>query len=98
MITARGGTDLIPAYGVGSLARHLEQGAVEIKIPAASGLRRDIDVQEDLTVNDFLGPCTRAFIEEHLASELAGELQSGHDRLRAIPSHADTRDRRSGAQ
>jgi len=43
LTTARGGIDLVPSYGVDSLARHREAGAVEVGAPAWSGLRRDVD-------------------------------------------------------
>ena len=39
---------LVPRYGVGSLARHVAAGAVPIELPADSGLRRDVDLADDL--------------------------------------------------
>jgi 2-phospho-L-lactate guanylyltransferase len=39
---------LVPQYGVGSLARHVAAGAVPIELPADSGLRRDVDLADDL--------------------------------------------------
>ncbi len=39
---------LVPRYGPGSLARHLAGGAVRIELPAHSGLRRDVDLADDL--------------------------------------------------
>jgi 2-phospho-L-lactate guanylyltransferase len=63
MLTARAGHALKPAYGVGSLRRHCEAGAHELRLPVWSGLRRDVDVPQDLRVDAFLGYCTRAFVE-----------------------------------
>jgi 2-phospho-L-lactate guanylyltransferase len=59
LTTARSGTDLVPSYGVDSLARHREAGAAEVCTPAWSGLRRDVDLPEDLTITYALGPRTR---------------------------------------
>jgi len=39
---------LVPRYGVGSLARHVAAGAVPIELSADSGLRRDVDLADDL--------------------------------------------------
>lgn len=67
LTTARVGTDLVPSYGVESLARHREAGAVEVEAPAWSGLRRDVDVLEDLAGTAALGRCTRRLIEQRAA-------------------------------
>lgn len=71
LITARGGADLAPSYGVGSLARHRAAGAVEVGAPAWSGLRRDVDLPEDLAVTHALGPRTRSFIMREVPQSVA---------------------------
>jgi 2-phospho-L-lactate guanylyltransferase len=63
LTTAQAGTDLVPAYGANSLARHRESGAVEVGTPAWSGLRRDVDRPEDLTIGQGLGTRTRRVLE-----------------------------------
>jgi 2-phospho-L-lactate guanylyltransferase len=64
LLTARAGTNLAPEYGEDSLARHRLGGAIEVDVPAWSGLRRDVDVPEDLTLNGAIGPRTRRLIEQ----------------------------------
>lgn len=72
LTTARGGTDLDPKYGLDSLGRHREAGAHEIGIPAWSGLRRDVDGPEDLSVTYSLGPLTRHVMERRLLQPVGG--------------------------
>jgi 2-phospho-L-lactate guanylyltransferase len=49
---------LDPHYGVGSFAAHVAAGAVPLAVPGDSGLRRDVDVLDDL--RDATGPLTSA--------------------------------------
>lgn len=72
LTTVRAGTDLNPVYGVDSLARHRETGAFEIAIPAWSGLRRDVDLPEDLTVTHGLSPRTRHVMKQRLLQSVGG--------------------------
>src|SRR5699024_2545418 len=58
-VTSREG-DLPAAFGPGSWARHLAAGFVELSVPAASTLRRDVDRPEHLT--GALGPRTAAVL------------------------------------
>ncbi|MFI8790518.1 2-phospho-L-lactate guanylyltransferase [Streptomyces sp. NPDC055105] len=60
LLTARAGAQLLPAFGPDSLTRHRASGAREVLLPARSGLRRDVDHQEDLMSGHGLGPCTHA--------------------------------------
>ncbi|MCW2606055.1 MAG: hypothetical protein JWO60_748 [Frankiales bacterium] len=53
LLAAAPGTALRPAYGPGSLARHLASGAVALE--AACGLRLDVDTPEDLAAALRLG-------------------------------------------
>lgn len=39
---------LRPRYGAGSFARHVASGAVPLELPVTSGLRRDVDLPNDL--------------------------------------------------
>lgn len=48
LLAAASTAALEPHYGPGSLRRHLAAGAVPIELPADSGLRRDVDVADDL--------------------------------------------------
>jgi 2-phospho-L-lactate guanylyltransferase len=63
MLTARAGHALNPAYGDGSLRRHCEAGAKELRLPVWSGLRCDVDVPQNLRVDAFLGYRTRGLME-----------------------------------
>lgn len=63
LLTARGGVDLDPAYGADSLSRHLASGAVRLDPPTWSGLRRDVDLADDLVVNVALGRRTRQLMD-----------------------------------
>ncbi|WP_411080666.1 2-phospho-L-lactate guanylyltransferase [Streptomyces sp. cmx-18-6] len=49
------GTELRPAFGGRSAARHLASGAVEIALPGVDSVRRDVDTGEDLRVALALG-------------------------------------------
>jgi 2-phospho-L-lactate guanylyltransferase len=53
-----------PAFGADSRAAHLRAGYVELPIPPASGLRRDVDTAEQLAslASARLGPRTRALL------------------------------------
>lgn len=72
LTTARAGTDLVPSYGPDSLARHREAGAVEVGTPAWSGLRRDVDLPEDLVVTYALGARTRNAMERSVLQPSGG--------------------------
>jgi 2-phospho-L-lactate guanylyltransferase len=72
LTTARAGTDLVPSYGIESLALHRGRGAAHLSSPAWSGLRRDVDHREDLAVTDGLGPRTRHALSEQLVLHAAG--------------------------
>lgn len=48
--TARPGIPLPPLFGPGSAAAHRRAGFAEMDVPVSSGLRRDVDVAEHLTV------------------------------------------------
>lgn len=65
LLAAMPEVDLAPAYGAGSRAEHLASGAVEL--PAAEGLRLDVDTPEDLAraLQLGVGPAT-AKIAAHL--------------------------------
>ncbi|ARF75525.1 2-phospho-L-lactate guanylyltransferase [Streptomyces sp. NPDC012600] len=54
-LSCGGGTELRPAFGGRSAARHLASGAVEIALPGVDSVRRDVDTGEDLTVALALG-------------------------------------------
>jgi 2-phospho-L-lactate guanylyltransferase len=58
LLAARRVDFLQPHYGVGSFAAHLAAGAVPLAVAADSGLRRDVDVLED--VRTATGPLTSA--------------------------------------
>lgn len=62
LLTARDGIDLDPAYGPDSLTRHLASGAVHIDVPTWSGLRRDVDLADDLAAGAGLGTHTRELL------------------------------------
>lgn len=63
LLTAGPGTALAPAYGAGSLGRHVALGAVRLDL-AAPGLRRDVDTPADLAEAAALGvgPATAALL------------------------------------
>lgn len=62
LLTAAPGAALRPAYGAGSLARHVALGAVRLDAPPA--LRRDVDTPADLAeaARIGLGPATAALL------------------------------------
>ncbi len=53
LLAAGPGAALLPAFGTGSRAAHLGSGAVEL--PAAAGLRQDVDTPADLEGAALLG-------------------------------------------
>jgi 2-phospho-L-lactate guanylyltransferase len=58
LLAARDPALLRPHYGPGSFAAHVAAGAVPLVVPAESGLRRDVDVLDDL--RGVTGPLTCA--------------------------------------
>jgi 2-phospho-L-lactate guanylyltransferase len=60
LYTAGPGAPFRPRFGPQSRERHRQGGAVELDVPAASGLRRDVDTLEDLhsAADIRLGPRT----------------------------------------
>jgi 2-phospho-L-lactate guanylyltransferase len=65
LVTAIDSADHRPAFGAASRAAHLNAGYVELEIPAASGLRRDVDTAEQLaSLDGRLGPRTSALRAE----------------------------------
>ncbi|QTZ94312.1 2-phospho-L-lactate guanylyltransferase [Streptomyces auratus AGR0001] len=75
LLTATSGTELEPAFGGASRARHLASGAREITAPGAPSVRRDVDTAEDLLAALALGvgPHTARW-----APRLAGGAATGH--------------------
>lgn len=67
LITARAGRPLVPRYGSGSAARHIQAGHTPLDIPATSGLRTDVDTEHDLTavLTRGVGPHTAAALSEY---------------------------------
>lgn len=65
-LLAAAGVPLAPEFGPGSRARHVASGATEL--PAADGLRRDVDTPDDLRAALVLGvgPCTARAVERLL--------------------------------
>ena len=59
LLTAPRGLPLDPAFGPDSRNAHRASGAVELVVPAWSGLRRDVDLPSDLTSDVALGSRTR---------------------------------------
>jgi 2-phospho-L-lactate guanylyltransferase len=70
LLTALPGVALAPTYGVDSLARHQQSGAVILDV-AAPGLRRDVDTMADLQAALLLGcgPRTTAVAADLLRNE-----------------------------
>lgn len=62
LLTAPRGMPLTPAFGPDSRNAHRASGAVELAVPAWSGLRRDVDVAADLTLDVALRHRTRAVV------------------------------------
>jgi 2-phospho-L-lactate guanylyltransferase len=63
LLTAATGVAVEPAYGPRSLRAHRDAGAVELSVPAWSGLRRDVDVMGDLAALGSLGRRTRTLLD-----------------------------------
>lgn len=61
LITARAGEILIPRFGDGSAERHRSAGHHDLELSAASGLRLDVDTEDDLAraIAHGVGPATR---------------------------------------
>lgn len=55
MLTARAETELSPAFGGLSRARHSASGAVEILLGGVASVRQDVDTGEDLLAAVALG-------------------------------------------
>ncbi|MGV4928877.1 MULTISPECIES: 2-phospho-L-lactate guanylyltransferase [unclassified Streptomyces] len=55
LLSATSGTELDPAFGGPSRARHLASGAREITVPDVPSVRRDVDTGEDLRAALALG-------------------------------------------
>lgn len=68
LLTARGGHELDPRYGWGSLGRHRDTGAVPLSVPMWSGVRRDVDEEGDLVPGPALGRRTRALLARRTGS------------------------------
>jgi 2-phospho-L-lactate guanylyltransferase len=61
LITAADGQSHAAAFGVGSAAAHAANGYVVLDLPAASGLRLDVDTRDELlALGGRLGPHTTA--------------------------------------
>ena len=59
LLTARAGVPLLPAYGPGSRAAHIEAGAHDLTAlvdGTVLGLRRDVDTDYDIAAVEALGP------------------------------------------
>ncbi|MGN6502656.1 MAG: 2-phospho-L-lactate guanylyltransferase [Pseudolysinimonas sp.] len=64
LVTARAGSAFVHRFGVGSADAHRDLGLVELDVPAESGLRRDVDLEQHLTLlRPRLGPRTLALVE-----------------------------------
>lgn len=59
LLTARAGVEVHPCFGQQSLRAHRHAGAVELHLPMTSGLRRDVDLPDDLHQDIALGQRTR---------------------------------------
>ena len=62
---------LLPHYGPASLTAHLAAGAVRLRVPQGSGLRRDVDLSADLA--DVTGPRTAALLADLGATVSIGQ-------------------------
>jgi 2-phospho-L-lactate/phosphoenolpyruvate guanylyltransferase len=69
LYTARPGAAFCPRFGPGSRDRHRRAGAVQLELPAVSGLRRDVDTPADLWQAEKIGLGLRT---APLAARLAG--------------------------
>lgn len=65
LVTARGGVELVEAFGAGSAGRHRALGLVELGVAADSGLRRDVDTPDQLhaVTGAGVGPFTRTALD-----------------------------------
>lgn len=64
LVTARAGSAFVHRFGAGSADAHRELGLAELDVPAESGLRRDVDLEQHLTLlRPRLGPRTTALVE-----------------------------------
>lgn len=63
LLTLTAGVAIGPSYGPQSLRAHLDAGAVELSVPAWSGLRRDVDERGDLAARGSLGRRTRTLLD-----------------------------------
>ncbi|WP_299960531.1 2-phospho-L-lactate guanylyltransferase [uncultured Modestobacter sp.] len=86
LVAARSHAEFRPLYGVGSRARHLEAGALEVLRPELTGLRQDVDTVEDLALARTLrlGERTRVVVS-HLLPEKVGRAGNCHARRRTHP-------------
>lgn len=66
-----GGTDLDPAFGSDSFARHLQAGALPLVSPGWQSLRLDVDDERDWdrALRAQVGPATQAALDEVGAAE-----------------------------
>lgn len=55
LLAASPGAPLLPAFGVGSRARHRASGAVELPLDAVDSVRQDVDTGDDLRAALALG-------------------------------------------
>ncbi len=55
LLAAAGGSELSPAFGTDSRARHAASGAVELAIGGVDSVRQDVDTGEDLRAALALG-------------------------------------------
>ncbi|MEU6822097.1 2-phospho-L-lactate guanylyltransferase [Streptomyces atriruber] len=55
LLCATAGTELLPAFGTASRARHTASGAVELALEGVDSVRRDVDTGEDLRAALALG-------------------------------------------
>ncbi|MGW1894280.1 2-phospho-L-lactate guanylyltransferase [Streptomyces sp. NPDC002004] len=62
LLAAGAGTELRPAFGPGSRARHRASGAAELSVEGVGSVRQDVDTGDDLRAALALGvgPCTAA--------------------------------------
>lgn len=71
LLAARTGVRIAPAYGAGSRQRHERAGHRVIELPAASGLRRDVDTLADLAtatehgLGEFSAAVVTRIADEH---------------------------------
>jgi 2-phospho-L-lactate guanylyltransferase len=72
LLTARPSTDLLPCYGEDSLLAHRAGGAIELNLPVWWGLRRDVDLPEDLKHGVSLGFRTRGLLERRRIEGMIG--------------------------